>query len=126
MKRFLSIVLTIAMLAAVLPSAFAEDTAKEYNYVFTKAVFGSPSGNVARTTLMEMTLQTPDSSLSDPWRVAGSCYLYNVYAQSEGILWNGYADNAKKASALLLLKFQFPPPAHISRAFAILQSNPHR
>ena len=89
MKRFLSIILAIAMIAAMLPNVFATDTFEGYKYVFTKAGFGSDS-NIARAALAEMTYDSLDSSVTDSWKVAGSRYLYNAQSNNYGAYWNAY------------------------------------
>jgi len=109
MKKLLSIILAIVMIASMLPSAFAANTVEEYNYVFTNKAFGVTDGSkVVRSTLAEMTLETPLSSVSDKWRVAGSNYLYNVYAQTEGIVWDGYTDNAKNGVSAFAIEISVP------------------
>ncbi|MBQ2741894.1 MAG: Ig-like domain-containing protein, partial [Oscillospiraceae bacterium] len=85
-----------------------EEATEEHKYVFTKAAFGSPEGNYVRSKLAEMTLETPLSSVSDQWRVAGSNCLYNVYAQTEGIVWNGYTDDAKNGVSTFVVEISVP------------------
>ncbi|MBQ2741893.1 MAG: hypothetical protein IJF32_03730 [Oscillospiraceae bacterium] len=105
MKNLLSIILAIVMIAAMLPSAFAATAFEGYEYVFTNKAFGVTDGsNYVRSKLATMTLETPDSSLSHPWKVAGSNLLYNVYAQTEGIVWNGYTDNAKNSESAFAIE----------------------
>ncbi len=92
MKKFLSIVLAVAMIATLFPATFAlaKDTGG-YTYLFTRDAFGSGS-NVQRDALAEITDSLLDPNLTDSWKVAGSFCLYNVFSASYGLYWNAYTN----------------------------------
>ncbi len=108
MKKLLSIILAIVMIAAMLPSAFAATASEEYEYVFKLEALGSQASDGYRSKLATMTLETPLPSVSDKWKVATSRFLYNVYSQKEGILWNGDKRYATGGNSMFAVEIWVP------------------
>ena len=84
-----------------------ERATKEYTYNFSREAFGS-STNVQRTSLAEMTFDTVLSNVTSPWKAAATCYVYNTYADSAGLLWNAYESRADGGAAAYAIELKVP------------------
>ena len=80
---------------------------KEYSYFFNRSVFRSTS-NVQRTDLAKMTFDSIDENLSSQWKAAGTRYVYNTYADADGLVWNAYEYRADSGSAAYAIELKVP------------------
>ncbi len=73
------------------PSGELEERVFTYN--FNYGAHGA-TGRVSRENIVNYTLETIDSSKSDPWEFNGWRYAYNGYLWDDHVRWNAYARRA--------------------------------
>jgi len=91
MKKFLAIILAIAMCITLFPAAYAEGgsttDAGGYEYVFTSAAYGEET-DIGRAALAEKALTDISASASAPWRGIGTYYIDNLNLKKSALEFN--------------------------------------
>ncbi len=87
MKRLLSALIAIILIATMIPQSLAAETdEKDYTYVFSNNAFEGEK--VTRSELAEMTYNSLNVSVTDLWKVAGTRYINGVQSTDYGLMIN--------------------------------------
>ncbi len=109
MKKFLAIILAMAMCISLLPAAYAEGTGETetevIKYTFASSAYGKDE-RIARADLEALTLSEIVSGA--PWRVDGHRYIESESVETDSVTWQVHKDRINSKSAVFVIELTVP------------------